>query len=155
MLVPQKFVMPVADASKADYNSKSFWYHPWGKSGTHKGIDIFAEKGVNVLSATEGIVVYSGKFKYGGEVVIVLGPKWRIHYYAHLKERKASFFEWMNVGEKLGTVGDSGNAKGKQPHLHYSITSLLPYFWRADHSPQGWKKIFYLNPIEYIENSTQ
>ena len=61
----------------------------------------------------------------------------------------------MNSGEKLGSVGDSGNAKGKQPHLHYSITSCLPYFWRADNSPQGWKKIFYLNPIKYIEDANQ
>lgn len=153
LLVPQRFVMPVAGATKADYNDKSFWYFPWGKSGTHKGVDIFAKSGTDALSATDGVVIYSGKMKYGGEVVLVLGPKWRVHYYAHLRERKVSFFDWMNPGEKLGTVGSSGNAKGKQPHLHYSITSCLPYLWRMDDSPQGWKKIFYLNPIKYIEEA--
>ena len=37
-------------------------------------------------------------------------------------------------GSPLGTVGDSGNARGKPPHLHYAILSLLPYPWRADGS---------------------
>lgn len=64
LLIPQRFVMPVAGATKSDYNSKSFWYFPWGKSGTHKGVDIFAKMGTDVLSATDGVVLYSGKIKY-------------------------------------------------------------------------------------------
>lgn len=44
----------------------------------------------------------------------------------------------------------TGNAKGKPPHLHYSIITLFPYLWRVDRSEQGWKKMFYLNPIAYL-----
>ncbi|HEB59025.1 MAG TPA: M23 family peptidase, partial [Gammaproteobacteria bacterium] len=29
---------------------------------------------------------------------------------------------------------------------HYSILTLIPYPWRWDASPQGWKKMFYLDP---------
>ncbi|MDH5598340.1 MAG: M23 family metallopeptidase, partial [Cyclobacteriaceae bacterium] len=80
-LLPQNLIMPVEGASKSDYNGKSFWYFPWGKSVTHKGVDIFAKEGTNVHSAVSGIVLYSGQLEMGGNVVVVLGPKWRMHYF--------------------------------------------------------------------------
>ncbi len=86
----------------------------------------------------------------GGKVVVILGPKWRIHYYAHLDEI-TSGMGWIERNAKIGTVGDSGNAKGKQPHVHYSIVTLVPHIWKVDGAPQGWKKMFYLNPITYLE----
>ncbi|MGB3467994.1 MAG: M23 family metallopeptidase [Cyclobacteriaceae bacterium] len=150
LLIPQNFTIPVLNATQSDYHPDSFWYEPWGASGTHKGVDIFAEKGQKVMASTGGLVIYSGKMKYGGKVIMVLGAKWRVHYYAHLDSSKADVFDRVSMGEDIGTVGNSGNAKGKQPHLHYSITSLVPYLWRYDDSTQGWKKMFYLNPIEYF-----
>lgn len=86
LLLPQRFRMPVENASKADYNPKTFWYYPWGKSVTHKGVDIFAKEGTNLYSSTSGLVIYSGKLNLGGNVILVLGPKWRFHYYAHLQK---------------------------------------------------------------------
>ena len=151
-LIPQDLKMPVVGASKSDYNAKSFWFYPWRKSVTHKGVDIFAKEGVRVNSATKGLVIYKGNIKYGGNVVLVLGPKWRIHYYAHLKKLTATNFSFVNNKSQIGIVGVSGNAKGKQPHLHYSIATLVPYFWRIDSSHQGWKKMFYLDPINYMEH---
>ncbi len=141
--------MPVEGATNNDYNQESFWYYPWGKSGTHKGVDIFASKGTNLNSSVSGFVLYTGDIEIGGKVVVVLGPKWRIHYFAHLDEI-ATFMDWVNRNQKIGTVGDSGNAKGKPPHVHYSIITLFPYLWRIDLKPQAWKKMFYLNPITYL-----
>ena len=68
---------PVKGASTADYHPDSFWFYPWGKSVVHKGVDIFQEKGTDVEAATYGMVVYQGTFSRGGNVVLVLGPKWR------------------------------------------------------------------------------
>lgn len=149
-IVPQNFKMPVQGATKNSYHPESFWYYPWGRSGTHKGVDIFAKKGTTVFSSVPGIVLYRGTINMGGNVVVVLGPKWRIHYYAHLDTIRTSTFSFVGHEDALGTVGDSGNAKGKPPHLHYSIVTLLPYVWRMDTSHQGWKKMFYLNPIDYL-----
>jgi peptidoglycan LD-endopeptidase LytH len=153
LLLPQRFVMPVKDADKTSFNKDSFWYYPWGRSVTHKGVDIFEKEGRDVVSSTHGVVLFAGTIEVGGNVVLVLGPKWRLHYYAHLKDHQAPPFSFVTPGEKLGTVGTSGNAKGKAPHLHYSITTLVPYPWRVDSSRQGWKKMFYLNPIDYIHEA--
>lgn len=151
MILPQRFTMPVEGATTTSYNAQSFWYYPWGKSVTHKGVDIFAKEGTDLKSATDGLVVYEGPLAMGGNVVLILGPKWRLHYYAHLKDINTSAFSWAVKNEKIGTVGSTGNAKGKSPHLHYSIVTLIPYPWRVDLEEQGWKKMFYLNPIAYIE----
>ncbi len=151
LILPQRFSMPVDGATKVDYNQQSFWYYPWGKSVTHKGVDIFAKKGTNLKSSVAGFVIYCGNLKMGGNVVLILGPKWRFHYYAHLNEIKTSAFSWAGRGEIIGTIGSSGNAAGKPAHLHYSIVTPIPYFWRIDKDRQAWKKMFYLNPIDYLE----
>lgn len=149
-LIPQDLSNPVENANSQSYNSKSFWYYPWGKSGTHKGVDIFAKEGTTVNASTGGLVLYTGEIKLGGKVVLVLGAKWRLHYYAHLNEINTTAFSWTNKGENIGTVGTTGNAKGKPPHLHYSIVTLIPYPWKIDTEKQGWKKMFYLDPISYL-----
>ncbi len=150
-VIPQNLQMPIENATQKDYHPKSFWYYPWGKSITHKGVDIFAKEGTAVKSAVKGIVVYSGTLSRGGKVVLVLGAKWRLHYFAHLKERKVSAFTFVGYKTTIGTVGTSGNAKGKPPHLHYSIFTPIPYPWRFDaKSRQGWLKMFFLNPIDYF-----
>ena len=142
--------MPVSGAFQADYNPDSFWHYPWGKSVTHKGVDVFAKKGTDINSATSGIILFAGQISMGGNVVFVLGPKWRVHYYAHLDEIKTSSFSFVSNETLIGTVGDSGNAAGKSPHLHYSKMTPIPYPWRIDSEIQGWRKMFYLNPISYF-----
>lgn len=148
LLIPERGVIPVHNATQNDWNGKSFWYSPWGKSGVHKGIDIFAKRGTSVASSVGGIVIFTGNIDMGGNVVAVLGPKWRIHYYAHLAEIDAKTMSWVSRSKVIGTVGDSGNAAGKPPHLHYSVLSLIPYPWRFSTEAQGWKKMFFMNPAE-------
>lgn len=143
-------IIPVKDATSADWNKNSYWYYPWGKSVTHKGIDIFAKKGTNVKAAHSGIIISTGTNKYGGNYVLLLGAKWRLSYYAHLQEIKAKKLSLVKQGEPIGKVGDTGNAKGKSPHLHFSIVSIIPKFGNIDTSIQGWKKMFYLNPTKYF-----
>lgn len=133
------------------WDKKSFWAYPWGSSVTHKGIDIFAEKGTSVIASTNGIVVYTHEGGKGGKSVMILGPKWRFHYYAHLDEIFSFPLKPIKRGSVLGTVGTTGNAKGKPPHLHYAITTPFPYVHLRDsESIQGWKKMFYLNPDTWL-----
>lgn len=155
-LLPQQAVVPVRGATARDWNPRSFWYEPWGASGVHKGIDIFAPKGRDVVSTTYGIVVFRGELARGGRVVAALGPKWRLHYYAHLDRIDAGALSLLAPGTPIGAVGDSGNAAGKPPHLHYTVLSLLPLPWRATAQTQGWKRMFFLDPARIVmpeENS--
>jgi murein DD-endopeptidase MepM/ murein hydrolase activator NlpD len=142
--------MPVLNATSSDYNEESFWAYPWGSSGTHKGVDIFARKNTEIRPAVGGLVLRADTNEKGGNYVLVLSSKWRLHYYAHLDKIQTESFSWVNRCDIIGTVGDSGNASGKSPHLHYSVVSLMPQPWRMDKSPQGWKKMFYVDPEGYI-----
>tara|TARA_A100001234_G_C12575390_1_gene363680 strand:- start:416 stop:973 length:558 start_codon:yes stop_codon:yes gene_type:complete len=152
LILPQSFVLPVEGMKKNDYNQNSYWHYPWGKSGTHKGVDIFGRKGTNVVSSVRGFTFATGNGKRSGKYVIILGPKLRFHYFAHLNSIETKVGEWNSLGEKIGTLGNSGNAKGKPDHLHYSIISWLPHFWNIDNEPQGYRKMFYLNPIDYLND---
>ena len=150
LIAPESPVMPVVGATARDWNAKSFWYEPWGRSGVHKGIDVFARAGTPIVSPTYGLVVFRGDIAMGGRVVAVLGPKLRVHYFAHLQSYSVRPGQIVRTGTPVGRVGDTGNALGKPPHLHFSVVTLLPYPWRIDGATQGWKKMFYLDPASVL-----
>ncbi len=62
----------------------------------------------------------------GGKTVMVLGPKWRFHYYAHFDAIDAFLFQPVAFGTKSVVVD---NMAGKLPHLHYAITTSFSYWW--------------------------
>ena len=67
-----------------------------------------------------------------GIVVFIIGPGGAGHYYAHLEDyADISPNDWVNSGDIIGYVGDSGNAKGTPPHVHYGIyingSAVNPY----------------------------
>ena len=150
-LLPQKVVIPVENGKFSDWNSNSFWFGNWGTSIVHKGIDIFNKKGTPILSTIDGIVVFNGQREKGGNVVIVLGPRWLLHYYSHLDTIDAKLFSFVKAGEKVGTMGDSGNAKGKPFHVHYQIMRVFPNPFKIDSSTHGYKKAFFVDPNKFLK----
>ena len=50
LLIPEKIMIPVQGATSKDWNHNTFWYEPWGRSGVHKGIDIFGTKNTPVVA---------------------------------------------------------------------------------------------------------
>lgn len=96
---------------------------PRGRDRRHEGLDIFATRGTPVRSATRGIIVSVREGGLGGRQVWVLGPAGERHYYAHLDDWAPGLARQRIVqpGDALGSVGDTGNAKGTPPHLHYGI----------------------------------
>jgi len=96
---------------------------PRGRDRTHAGVDIFAARGTPVRSATRGVVVAVREGGLGGRQVWVLGPARQRHYYAHLDGWAAGLQvgDVVLAGDALGVVGDTGNARGTPPHLHYGV----------------------------------
>ena len=92
--------------------------------GGHLGIDIFAPKGTPLISATDGEVIKIRRKDrgVGGKTVSIL-TNGIVYYYAHLDSvsNEIKKGEEINKGTFIGTVGDSGNAKGTHPHLHFSM----------------------------------
>jgi murein DD-endopeptidase MepM/ murein hydrolase activator NlpD len=149
--LPSSLIIPVEGATKDNWDYRSYWYYPWGKSITHKGIDIFAPKQTNVIAPTYGIIVKVGNSTNGGNFVYLLGPDWHVHYFAHLDTISTGRYSLIKKGDILGKVGNTGNASGKESHLHYSISALIPYPWLYDEfAEQGWLKMIYLNPEDFF-----
>jgi murein DD-endopeptidase MepM/ murein hydrolase activator NlpD len=92
----------------------------------HEGVDIFAPRHTPVLSTTAGVVVFVGDNRLGGQAVQILGPGGQWHYFAHLESfGEVRVGQRIPIGFPVGTVGDSGNAKGTPPHLHYGTYSFF------------------------------
>ncbi|MDV3467508.1 M23 family metallopeptidase [Stenotrophomonas sp. C3(2023)] len=96
---------------------------PRGRDRRHEGVDIFASRGTPVRSATLGVVADIRESGLGGRQVWVLGPARERYYYAHLDGWREGLErgEVVQPGTVLGYVGDTGNAKGTPPHLHWGI----------------------------------
>ncbi len=96
---------------------------PRGSDRQHHGVDVFAKRGTPVVAATQGVVATVREGGLGGKQVWVIGPGGQRHYYAHLDDWAAGLAmgDRVQAGDVLGTVGDTGNAKGTPPHLHYGI----------------------------------
>ena len=104
-----------------------------------------------MLASTDLFIIHKGINHKGGNIIMGLGAKWRLHYFAHLDNINEDLGIFIASGEPMGTVGHSGNAANKPAHLHFSILTLLPMPWLIDTSTQGYKKAFYLDPVEYFE----
>lgn len=99
----------------------------------HRGIDLFAPRGTQILAVADGIISYIGNQPKGGRCLWLATEQGVSFYYAHLERWAAGLYEGMEVrrGDVLGFVGNTGNALTTPPHLHFSIVegdeSLNPY----------------------------
>lgn len=118
---PSSLPIPVSGVEPAGLVDS--WGAARGGERSHEGIDIFAERGTPVTSTTRGVVGAVRERGLGGRQVWVRGPGLENHYYAHLDDWAEGLAAGDVVlpGDLLGYVGDSGNARGTPPHLHYGI----------------------------------
>lgn len=88
----------------------------------HHGTDVFAPFGTPLRATVDGIATAKTS-ELGGLSVRVTLPDGTYFYYAHLSALAEGFESGMAVetGDIVGFVGDSGNAKGGSPHLHFGV----------------------------------
>lgn len=95
----------------------------------HEAIDIVAPAGTPVVAAAAGTVEKLFRSEAGGNTVYVRSPDRRtIYYYAHLQAYAPGLAEGrgVNRGQRLGTVGSTGNADPAAPHLHFAVMRTSP-----------------------------
>lgn len=97
------------------------WGAPRG-GGTrrHKGNDLMAPHGAPIVATVAGRVTRTGNGGLGGKTVYLWGNGVEF-YYAHLSSIDVSAGQTVSAGQRLGANGDSGNARGGPPHLHFEI----------------------------------
>jgi murein DD-endopeptidase MepM/ murein hydrolase activator NlpD len=120
----QALYVPVSGVETKDITDT--WGAARNAGRTHEGTDIFAKRNTAVYSATHGYVTRIGQNTLGGNIVVIIGAGRRGYYYAHLER----FAEGLKVGQEvtpdtvIGFVGNTGNASGTPPHLHFSMYTI-------------------------------
>ena len=112
------FVCPVQGGA-AFINS---WGFPRSGGRTHKGVDMFAKRGTPTPAVTDGTIKIR-TVNLGGLVTYLYGDDGNKYYYAHLNGYPDGLSDGQRVvrGQAIGFVGNSGNAEGTSPHLHFEI----------------------------------
>lgn len=109
---------------------------------THQGTDIFALKGTSVVAVVDGVIERAGTDTLGGIKLWVRSPTdgWS-YYYAHLSGFAPGISSGVRVrkGDVVGYIGNTGNAQGTPPHLHFethlpdtNATNPYPILRRID-----------------------
>ncbi|HEX2153869.1 MAG TPA: M23 family metallopeptidase [Acidimicrobiia bacterium] len=96
----------------------------WGfaRSGgrAHKGTDMMAAWNEPVFAVADGSVsIRSGGL--GGKIVWLIADNGTGYYYAHLNDWAVGNGARVSRGQTIGYNGDSGNARGGSPHVHFEI----------------------------------
>ncbi len=107
------FVFPV----QGPCSFSNDWHAP--RTGhLHQGNDIFAAAGTPCVACVSG-TVSQGEGKNAGLYVRLAGDDGNVYYYMHLQRFGATGH--VSAGTVIGYVGDTGNAVGGPPHLHFEI----------------------------------
>ncbi len=88
----------------------------------HEGIDIFAPKRSAAIAAASGVITSVRENNLGGKVVF-MRPEGRDYslYYAHLDAQLVNQGQSVQIGDTLGLVGNTGNARSTPAHLHFGV----------------------------------
>lgn len=92
------------------------------KMRPHGGLDMLAKEGTLVRASAPGKVIIADANtlspNYGKVVMLQHGNGYQ-SLYAHLKDISVTPGQWLDSGQQIGTVGQTGRVTG--PHLHFEV----------------------------------
>jgi murein DD-endopeptidase MepM/ murein hydrolase activator NlpD len=112
------FICPVA--------GPSYFVNSWGapRSGgrSHKGVDMMGQRGTPLVAVASGIVRKSYG-SLGGNIVWLYADHGVNYFYAHLDGYPGGLVDgqWVQRGQTIGYMGDTGNPAPGAYHLHFGI----------------------------------
>lgn len=107
------FIFPV----RGPHSFTNDWHAP--RTGhLHQGCDVFAAAGTPCVACVSG-TINQGEGKNAGLYVRLAGDDGNVYYYMHLQRFAATGH--VTAGTVIGYVGDTGNAVGGPPHLHFEV----------------------------------
>lgn len=145
---PDAVVFPVL--GPVDYSDDFGQPRP---GGTHRGIDILAPRRAPALAAEPGTVKFWTRSATAGCMLYLYGASGTTYYYIHLNNdltkrndnrgkcvpgtayaKGLANGAKVSAGQVVGYVGDSGDANGIHPHLHFELHpngkgAVDPYRW--------------------------
>jgi len=132
------------------YRAPGGWFWPVGGKNSisqyfwsgHRAIDIEAKMGTPVYAAISGTVIYVGNrgFNGGGNVIWVMEGARLFTTYNHLSRWNVRVGQRVYTGQRIGSVGMTGNATG--PHLHFEVWLGMPWSGNSD--------AMAVNPCRYL-----
>ena len=108
------------------------------RNGTmHDGVDIAAPIGTAVHAAESGTVIYAGRLRGYGNVIIVRHDDHYVTVYGHDSANLVREGDSVSRGQVIGSIGDSGRTNGA--NLHFEV--------RRDNTAR--------NPLAYLPRPDQ
>jgi hypothetical protein len=88
----------------------------------HHGVDIFTKRHTPVIAPSKAFVRRVSESDIGGLNIWLHDQKRGLHlYFAHLQTQDVKQNTYVVPGQRIGTVGNTGNARRTPPHLHFGI----------------------------------
>ncbi len=87
----------------------------------HDGVDLRAPAGTPLYPIMPGTVDRIGSTPIGGNTIYIKHDKGLVTYYAHCATINVQKGDIVGYNTQVATVGDTGNAKGTYPHLHFEV----------------------------------
>ena len=85
----------------------------------HDGIDVGAKKGTPIYAAASGKVVFSGRLRGYGNLVLIKHKDSFFTAYAHNSKNLTQKGKSVKRGQVIAKVGNTGRSTG--PHLHFEV----------------------------------
>ena len=105
------FTVPLSGTFTSGYGQR------WGR--LHGGIDIAAKTGTPITASDDGKVIFTGDCGSYGLLVKIDHQNGYVTYYAHCSKISVSVGDYVQKGDIISYVGNTGNSTG--PHCHFEV----------------------------------
>ncbi len=115
---------------RRSYNESGYYYF-------HTGLDFCGQRGTEIYAPAPGRVVLVRDLTVRGNATVIDHGRGVYSAYAHQSEIFVAEGDWVETGQVIGLVGETGRVTG--PHLHWEIivggVQVDPQQWLAQPFP--------------------